>query len=271
MRFHNGSGCLIVSVLTARPAISFAVPTLFRGQNFGVNAPPAGNTLLSTIHYAPLRVAFLLSERSLLMKFFLLFAVLPMAFTTALIAAPAHAQTFQTSLSGSQQSPVVSSPATGFGTVRLDAGGPTGERLFVTETVSGLTSGLTEFHIHGPAAAGTNGPVLYNIATPESDPLELLGKTSFSISNFEIDLPGVATASNGSVFTQGQQVTFLDTGLDYLNIHTTNFPSGEIRGQISSPAAVPEANSVISFGLLLTLGSLMTLRHMARRRKVVLA
>ncbi len=189
-------------------------------------------------------------------------AALPVAaLTLAALSAPAQAQTFSTYLDGAQVP--TASTAYGFGTVRLDAGGPTGQRLFVTETVSGLTSGLTEFHIHGPAAPGFNGPVLYNIASSMGDPLGLLGKTSFSFTDYEIDLPATVTADNGSMFTQAQQVTFLDAGVDYLNLHTENYPEGEIRGQIPSDAPVPETGTAVSFGLLLTLGGLAVLRRRA--------
>ena len=184
----------------------------------------------------------------------------PLALAALALSAPAGAQTYSTFLNGAQA--MTSSSATGFGTVRLDAGGPTGQRLFVTETVSGLTSALTEFHIHGPAAPGFDGPVLYNIASASGDPLGLLGKTSFSFTDFEIDLPAVVTADNGSTFTQAQQVTFLTAGVDYLNVHTTNYPEGEIRGQIpSAPAAVPEAGTAVSFSVLLALGGIAVLRR----------
>lgn len=194
------------------------------------------------------------------MKIFFSLAALPLALAALALSAPAQAQTYQTYLNGAQEP--TSSPATGFGTVRLDAGGPTGERLFVTETVTGLTSALTEFHIHGPAVPGFDGPVLYNIASASGDSLGLLGKTSFSFTNFEIDLPSVVTASNGSQFTQAQQVTFLTAGVDYLNVHTTNYPGGEIRGQIPS-APVPEAGTAVSFGVLLALGGMAVLRRRA--------
>lgn len=197
------------------------------------------------------------------MKFSFLPALLPL--TAIALAMPVHAQTFSTYLDGAQEP--TSSLATGFGTVQLNAGGPTGEYLLVSETVSGLSSPLTMFHIHGPAVPGFDGPVLYNIVSAaEGDPLGLLGKTSFSFTNFEIDLPSVVTADNGSQFTQAQQVTFLDAGVDYLNVHTDNYHGGEIRGQIPSaaPAAVPETGTAVSFGLLLVLGGLAV----ARRRTV---
>ncbi len=195
------------------------------------------------------------------MKISFCLAALPLAF--AAFTAPAQAQTFSTFLNGAQEP--TSSPATGFGTVQLASGGPTGEELFVSETVTGLTAPLTEFHIHGPATPGYDGPVLYNIASAAlGDPLGLLGKTSFSFTNYEIDLPSVVTADNGSTFTQAQQVTFLDAGVDYLNVHTTAFPDGEIRGQIPSMAAVPETGTAASFGLLLALGGLAV-----RRRRTI--
>ena len=119
-----------------------------------------------------------------------------------------------------------------------------------------------------PATPGYKGPVLYSIASAAlGDPLGLLGKTSFSFTDFQIDLPSVVTADNGSMFTQAQQVTFLESGVDYLNVHTTAFPDSEIRGQIpsSAPAAVPETGTAVSLGLLLALGSLAVVR--GRRAK----
>jgi hypothetical protein len=197
------------------------------------------------------------------MKLLLPLSALPLA-AALLLAAPAGAQTFDASLSGAQEPSF--SPATGTGSVTLDAGGPTGERLFVSSSVSGLSTPLTMYHIHGPAVPGYQGPVLYTIADAAMnfDPLGILGKTSFSFTNFEIDLPATVQAAD-LTFTQAQQVTFLESSLDYLNAHTTKYKDGEIRGQLF-PAAVPEAGTAVSFGLplALALGGLAVARRRAK-------
>ncbi|HLA12067.1 MAG TPA: CHRD domain-containing protein [Pyrinomonadaceae bacterium] len=72
---------------------------------------------------------------------------------------------------------------------------------------SGLTGSQTGAHIHGPAAAGTNANILFQL--PLGSPLN----------NFQIGL-------------LPQQVADLKEGLHYINVHSTSFPDGEIRGQL---------------------------------------
>ena len=79
-----------------------------------------------------------------------------------------------------------------------------------------LTSTGTGFHIHGPATVSDNAPVLINLAPyqlPAGDPAK----------------GGVLL---GSVVLSDEQITNLLAGLLYVNIHTTNNPRGEIRGQL---------------------------------------
>lgn len=72
---------------------------------------------------------------------------------------------------------------------------------------SGLTGNETGAHIHGPAAAGTNANILFPL--PLGNP----------INNFQIS-------------PAAQQVADLKAGLHYMNVHSTGFPDGEIRGQL---------------------------------------
>ena len=79
-----------------------------------------------------------------------------------------------------------------------------------------LTAPAVSMHIHGPAGPGTNAPVVVNLAP-------------------YLFTPGDA-ALGGLIYGQVQipaaQVTNLLAGLHYINIHTTNYPGGEIRGQL---------------------------------------
>ncbi len=88
-----------------------------------------------------------------------------------------------------------------------------------------LLSPLTDVHIHGPAGIGTNASVL----------VPLLSK------HFRAANPLSGGVVVGSVVFPPAQVSNLLAGLMYMNIHTTNHPGGEIRGQLIAvvPPNVP--------------------------------
>ncbi len=117
-----------------------------------------------------------------------------------------HSQAF----SGANEVPPNASPGTGNGTVTL-------ENFETTITVfmrfSGLTANAVAGHIHGPAPAGMNAPVIFNMSPPAATS-GTAGPTSFAITP--------------------AQVTDLKNQLHYFNVHTSNFPGGEIRGQITT-------------------------------------
>jgi uncharacterized repeat protein (TIGR01451 family) len=121
-------------------------------------------------------------------------------------------QLFVATLNGAQEVPANSSTATGTSTLLLS---PDETTAHVTLNFSGLSSQQTDAHIHGPAMPGVAAPVIFPLP-------------SGLISDFQITL------------TAGQ-VQDLKNGLLYVNVHSSNFPSGEIRGQYQSPVA---ANSV---------------------------
>jgi hypothetical protein len=85
-------------------------------------------------------------------------------------------------------------------------------QITVNVSFSGLSAPATAGHIHGPAAPGSNAPVLFPFA-------------------------GVPNATSGNIPEQTfaitpTQVAQLFGGLFYVNIHSSNFPGGEIRGQL---------------------------------------
>ncbi|MBC8003704.1 MAG: CHRD domain-containing protein [Opitutaceae bacterium] len=79
-----------------------------------------------------------------------------------------------------------------------------------------LTGLVAAMHIHGPAGAGTNAPVLFDLAAV----------------NFVAPNPTNGGVIVGSVVYQSSQVSNLLAGLNYVNIHTATNPGGEIRGQL---------------------------------------
>jgi uncharacterized repeat protein (TIGR01451 family) len=120
-----------------------------------------------------------------------------------------QAALFTANLTGAQETPPNNSTAAGTATILLS---PDETTARVSLNFSGLTSAETDAHIHGPAAPGVVGVILFPLPTG-------------NVSDFLISLTptDVANLKNGQL---------------YVNVHTTNFPNGEIRGQFgSSPAA----------------------------------
>ena len=117
---------------------------------------------------------------------------------------------FTATLTGAQETPPNTSTATGRATLLLS---PDEKTARVSLTFAGLSSGQTDAHIHGPAAAGVSAPAIFPLP---------LGQ----VSDFAITL----TAT---------QVQDLKNGLFYINVHSSNLPTGEIRGQfgLSSSAS----------------------------------
>ena len=97
----------------------------------------------------------------------------------------------------------------------------TGSATMTYDDISGLFSwniawtpllgNITVAHFHGPAPAGSNAGV-------QVDWLSISGATSPSI---------------GSTVINSAQGTDLLAGLWYINIHSSVFPGGEIRGQVN--------------------------------------
>jgi hypothetical protein len=166
----------------------------------------------------------------------------------------AHATTIQYSatLSGAKEDPANNSPASGFTTVLID---DATNMMTVNASFSGLTAPTTASHIHcctlvpfeGKAGVATSLPTF---------PAFPLGVTSGSYTE-TFDLMSLSTYNAGFISNNGGSVESarlaflagLASGKAYLNIHTTAFPSGEIRGFLT---AVPEPGSIALFGLGMT-------------------
>lgn len=139
----------------------------------------------------------------------------------ALLLFPASALAdtgFSTTLSGAEEVPPVATPATGYATLTLNNAQT---QLTYSITYSGLLGTVTASHIH-QAPIGTNGGVIFGFSPP-------LGTTS---GNF-----------GGVIAVNAAQVANLLAGLYYINIHTTQFGGGEIRGQISGDATPTHRNT----------------------------
>lgn len=131
-------------------------------------------------------------------------------FGTALLclcATTAKAETYYAYLSSAQEVPANASTGSGYARVVLNE-----SALTVTWTVvfTGLSSNQTASHIHGPAAVGANAGVLINFPA----------------------VGGTAGTLTGTAAITAVQISHLRAGNGYVNIHTSNFAGGEIRGQL---------------------------------------
>jgi uncharacterized repeat protein (TIGR01451 family) len=122
---------------------------------------------------------------------------------------------FVAHLDGSQEVPPTISTGTGTATLLLSPDETEGRVSF---NFGGLTSSETVAHIHGPASLGVSAPALFPLPLGQVD-------------DFQITL-------------NASQVQDLKNGLLYINVHSSNFPNGEIRGQFVSSLS----NSSIQFG-----------------------
>jgi len=158
---------------------------------------------------------------------------------------------YTTTLTGPAESPPNASPGTGFGEVDFDLAAHT---MIVKMTFSGLLAGATASHIHSPTALPGEGTaaVATTVPTFPGFPLGVTSGTyerSFDTSAASTYNPAFVTANGGSVpAAEAALAASLAARTAYLNIHTTMFPGGEIRGFL----AVPEPATL----LLLVVGGM---------------
>jgi|SRR4051812_3567473 hypothetical protein len=109
----------------------------------------------------------------------------------------------QVTLTGSNEVPPVTSPASGSGTVSVSSDHMVTARI----TVTGMTA--TAAHIH-QGAPGSSGPVIV--------PFVKEGENTF-------------VAAPGAKMTDEQYRKYKD-GETYVNVHSAKNPAGEVRGQL---------------------------------------
>ncbi len=127
---------------------------------------------------------------------------------------------FDAALGGFNEVPANASPASGFADIWFDTSSGT---LDYSVTFSDLLAPLIAAHFH-TAPFGVNGPVVVNLSGAP------IGTTSGTWSGDDILVPPGFFAN-------------LEAGNIYINLHSSVFPGGEIRGQFElaeDAQAVPE-------------------------------
>ncbi|HZI09531.1 MAG TPA: CHRD domain-containing protein [Myxococcus sp.] len=115
-----------------------------------------------------------------------------------------------TNLQGGEEVPPVTTSAEGNAKAELD-----GDALTVTGSFAGLSSDLqpvagSPAHVHS-APRGQNGGIVFNLEVTSTDSRSGTFRGSKTLSDAEKEA--------------------FENGDFYVNVHTTNFPSGELRGQ----------------------------------------
>lgn len=177
-----------------------------------------------------------------------------MALLAALAAGIPTAQAsvivYTANLDGPSESPPNASPGTGTARVSIDVAAHTME---VLADFSGLVAGVTAAHIHATTATPGSGTAGVATQTPTFVSFPS-GVTSGSYSHVfdTLDLAtyraAFVTASGGTAAgAEAALAQAMAEGKAYLNIHTTEFPGGEIRGFLQ-PVPEPATISLLAIG-----------------------
>ena len=129
------------------------------------------------------------------------------------LSGTARAEIFTAYLAPEQEVPPAASTAKGWARITVNQAAGTLSFIVFFE---GLTSNQTASHIHAPAPIGTNAGVQINFGA--------VGGTTGTIT--------------GTASITPTQLSQLRQGLGYVNVHTTNIPGGEIRGQLAKSRPV---------------------------------
>jgi len=160
-------------------------------------------------------------QRSILRLFVALFLLA----TLGTMAAFAGSPSFSAHLAGRNEVPAVDTLAQGQAHFKLSEDGTALEYKLIAANVENIL----QSHIH-VGAAGTNGPVVVFLY-PDAPPAVLIpGRFDGVLAEGVItsaDLIGPLTG-----MTLDDLLAAIEAGNAYVNLHTSQFPGGEIRGQI---------------------------------------
>ena len=153
-----------------------------------------------------------------------------LALTVTVANAGEGSSTFRASLSGFNEVLPILTNGTGSFHATLQ-----GSQLTYTVSFSGLTTPVTQSHIHF-AEKGVNGSVFVFLCSnlgngPTGTPACPAGGGTVSRTVRAADVLGVSL-QNITAGDFAGAIRILRSGDAYVNVHTSKFPAGEIRGQV---------------------------------------
>jgi len=160
------------------------------------------------------------------MKRLLCGAAVAAALLVSVTPASAQVATMTATLSGGEEVPIVLTGAVGTAVVSVDV---TNQELAVTLAIFNLPTGSTAGHIH-ISPRGVSGPVVINFPIPA-------GRTGDLPLTFRVGAAAFVARPEIGIITMADAIQSIVGGNAYVNIHTTQFPAGEIRGQLSVAVA----------------------------------
>jgi len=169
-----------------------------------------------------------------------------LAIVVGLVAADQDPNTVRTKLTGLEETTAtINSPGSGEFTATISEDGT---MIKYVETYRDLSSAITQSHIHF-GRPGLSGQVVLFLCTnltppvgppmPQACPLSLSSPATITGTLTEADViaspvvggQGIDPGAAGFA----EMVKAIRTGSAYVNVHTTNHPSGEIRGRLGRP------------------------------------
>lgn len=155
--------------------------------------------------------------------FIVLLFVLSLVVVSTVAAQPPRPENFRTHLSSGEEVPTNDSKATGQAIFQLR-----GDALHYKVIVANIEN-VTMAHIH-LAPAGVNGPVVAWLY-PDGPPAQLIpGRFNGILGEGVITSADLVGPLAG--MTLADLVNAIKAGNTYVNVHTSQYPGGEIRGQI---------------------------------------
>ena len=177
-------------------------------------------------------------------------------------AAPAAAAAYVTKLAGVNENPSNLSPGSGSASLWIS-----GDTMTLRVTFQDLAAPTTAAHIHCCAPSSANAAVATTTPSFAGFPLSATSgaySRSFDLSDAATYSPGFLNIPGGGLPTGARDALLanLALGNGYLNIHTTAYPGGEIRGQwTSAPEPQTWALMIAGFGMA---GGALRLRRAMR-------
>jgi hypothetical protein len=201
---------------------------------------------------------------------FALLLALALAAAAPAVAAPAA---FTATLSGANENPANASAGTGSTTVLYDAAAHT---LRVVVAFSGLTAGTTASHIHCCTAPPGNVGVATTTPTFAGFPLGVTAGTYDNTLDLTLasswNAPFITANGGTPAGAEAALAAGLAGGTSYLNVHTSAFPAGEIRGFLvaAAPPPVDTSSAIPTLGeaaMLMMIAAVTLIGFVAYRKR----